>query len=100
MTAPLPPAGDEVMTVRLTGPAVTEETIREAGEAAAGLVNAVAESLGLPPDLFEVGEARIVCDGDSCDAHRAVEGDAPGWHRTAAGLDFCPRCVAEEDASR
>lgn len=91
----------DLFSVRVTGPAVTEEVTWEVGEAAVELFDAVAEQMGLPRGLVGVGEVRVACDGDGCDARRSWSGEAPGWVRTVDGRDYCPACAGgEEGATR
>jgi hypothetical protein len=88
-------AGDEnreLFSLRVTGPAVTEEVTREVGEAAVELFDAVAEQMGMPRGQVRVGEVVVGCDGDRCVARRPWTADAPGWVRTTDGRDYCPAC--------
>lgn len=88
----------EVMQVRIFGPAVTKEHAREVGDAAADLVNTVAEHMGAPAGLVRVGEVYVACDADGCDTRRPWDSAGNGWLRSPGGHDYCPVHAAERAA--
>ena len=89
----------DLFSVRVTGPAVTEDVAREVGDAAVELFDAVAEQMGAPRGLVRVGEVRVACDGEACNARRPWPNEAPGWVRTADGRDYCPAHTHEGNES-
>lgn len=89
---------DAALSVRLSGPNVTEQDVLEVGEQMNELIRLVgAEMTGkddLPP-LFKVGPAVRVCDG--CGIHAPAFALPDDWRNEGAD-DLCPACIAAKDA--
>lgn len=80
------------LALQLFGPNVTEETVRQAGDAMHGLLRELTRVWCGDPDAIEwrIGPAQFICDG--CDLERPTAELPPGWI-TDDLLDYCPRCV-------
>jgi hypothetical protein len=80
------------LTVRLTGQHVTEEAVREAGEATRNVLREVARVRFGDPDAvkWQLGAPQRVCDG--CGAASATFELADDW-ANIDGLDYCPACL-------